>query len=373
MIDQIEITNFQSHKHSHFSLSDKLNIIKGRTHSGKSCIVRALKWAVENRPKGGGDKFRNDQSKKNSTVSVSLSFSDGSFISREKTSKRNSYITSEHKEPFDAIKLDVPEEVRDVMKLKPHNIRSQGDGYFLIDKTGGQVATSLNNVVGLKIIDDVKAKAKKLVSSFSNRLQVLNTQVEEIESELGSESFASARKIGSLISQYDYEDTIYSTIVDEVEEIESILSEIKESREVIDLYDAYKGLSGKTDRLNNELQYLSNAESDTRYIYDVKEAISEHRLNLEIYNKILPIIPKLDSLKDDISMLYEIEQTAFKVEKVYLDIRNKKSFVAEAADSLESYEDRLIELGLELEKRIDYCDKCGAHKKHWNKKEVRDA
>lgn len=373
MIEQIEISNIQAHKYSHLTLSDKLNIIKGRTHSGKSCIIRALKWAIENRPKGGGDKLKNDQAKKDDAVSVSVLFSDGKFISREKTRKNNSYISSEHKDPFDAIKLDVPDEIREIIKLTSNNIRSQGDGYFLIDKTGGQIATALNDVVGLKIIDETKLKAKKLVSSFTNRLQVLDSQIEEAELELKSPEFKVAERIGKLLSEYDYEDTFYSTIIDEIEEISNIYSKIKNNRSVVYSYNRMSQIEDKVKELEKLITNFEELEENISHILDIKSDIDKSAIYLERYNNISHIKPIISSINREIEAYFEIEQASSKIRRVYLDIKKNRSFIADAAEALESYENKLIELELELEKRLDYCDKCGAHRKHWNKKEVRDA
>ena len=52
MIKEISIKNFQSHKDSHIELSDGVNIIVGASDSGKSSLIRAIKWLATNRPSG---------------------------------------------------------------------------------------------------------------------------------------------------------------------------------------------------------------------------------------------------------------------------------------------------------------------------------
>ena len=56
MIKKIQIQNFQSHKETTLKLDPGVNIIVGTTDSGKTSILRALRWVIWNRP--SGDDFR---------------------------------------------------------------------------------------------------------------------------------------------------------------------------------------------------------------------------------------------------------------------------------------------------------------------------
>ena len=56
MIQTGVIRNFQSHKKSILNLSKGVNVIVGKTDSGKSAIIRALRWLFTNTP--SGDAFR---------------------------------------------------------------------------------------------------------------------------------------------------------------------------------------------------------------------------------------------------------------------------------------------------------------------------
>ena len=58
MIQSLQINNFQSHKYSVMELHKGVNVIIGPSDSGKTTILRALRWLVWNRP--SGDAFRSD-------------------------------------------------------------------------------------------------------------------------------------------------------------------------------------------------------------------------------------------------------------------------------------------------------------------------
>ena len=52
MIKQINIKNFQSHKSTQLKLDPGVNVIVGSSDSGKTAIIRAYLWVVDNRPLG---------------------------------------------------------------------------------------------------------------------------------------------------------------------------------------------------------------------------------------------------------------------------------------------------------------------------------
>ena len=56
MISQLTLRNFQSHKASRLRFHPGVNVITGPSDSGKTALLRALLWAVRNRP--SGDAFR---------------------------------------------------------------------------------------------------------------------------------------------------------------------------------------------------------------------------------------------------------------------------------------------------------------------------
>ena len=58
MIQSLALKNFQSHKDTLIKFDPGVNVIVGSTDSGKSAIIRALRWLVWNRPIG--DKMRSN-------------------------------------------------------------------------------------------------------------------------------------------------------------------------------------------------------------------------------------------------------------------------------------------------------------------------
>ena len=70
-IKKVNLVNFQSHKDTTIEFDKGLNIIVGASDSGKTSILRGIKWALYNDP--SGDYFIREGE---SECSVTIYFSD---------------------------------------------------------------------------------------------------------------------------------------------------------------------------------------------------------------------------------------------------------------------------------------------------------
>ena len=76
-IEKVILENFQSHKFTSVEFDRGLNIIVGASDSGKTAILRAIKWALYNDP--AGDYFIREGA---TEASVSIFFSDKTSIKK---------------------------------------------------------------------------------------------------------------------------------------------------------------------------------------------------------------------------------------------------------------------------------------------------
>ena len=367
MIDQIEFVNFQGHRYTILDFSPGLNVITGRTHSGKSSLMRGIQWALENKPRGAGDKYKRDFTKPSDPISVSIAFSEGTYISREKTNKHNAYTSSEHPDPFLSLKTDVPDEIKEITKLKPHNFQSQKDKYFLISKTSGQVASELNKVVGLKIIDDKSAKIKRIVSDLTDRDKVLKSQIKATEERLKSDEFKIADSIkinldmlDEYIDMYDSDSEALSTLIETVKEIDRHEKVIKE---YIDMNEVEKLLPKIKSKIND----LAVIEEKILAVQEISLMVESWGAELDQANKIVALEPLVLKIRKMLADIGSIESAIFEVGNIARDIALANREIKYSDEVIELNEDKLIKLEIELEKIIDYCTRCGAHKKYWRK------
>ena len=166
MIQSLEIQNRQSWASCRIDFSPCVNVIVGRGTGGKSALLRALRWPLENT---SGDSqishwiMRESKGKSKNLVldgesSVTITKPQGT-LRRFKNPKMNGYEVSG--KTLTGVGVAVPEEAKDFFNLTEINIQGQHDPHFLISLPGTQVSAYLNRVVG---IDEINTYLKSAAS-----------------------------------------------------------------------------------------------------------------------------------------------------------------------------------------------------------------
>lgn len=172
MIDAIELSDWEGHKESLLEFSDTVTVILGKSHNGKSSIIRGFDWILNNRPVSTAYFPRG---KKNPESNVSISTEDG-FISRIRNKKKNFYETEDG--VFTALRTGVPDEVKDFLGMTEINIQLQKDVHYMLTDTPGKRAKRLNEIAGLSEMDDALEKVNKfhrlVKSQYDAKTIILN-------------------------------------------------------------------------------------------------------------------------------------------------------------------------------------------------------
>jgi exonuclease SbcC len=133
-----------------------VNVLVGESDSGKSAIIRALNWVVNNKP--SGDSFRSHWENSYTGVGVVV---DKFIVWRDK-GKENIYAIKLEKDlgksieslqVFRSFNQDVPEEIKNLLNISPLSLQSQFSSPFLLSMSSGEVAKYLNKIVHLDKID----------------------------------------------------------------------------------------------------------------------------------------------------------------------------------------------------------------------------
>lgn len=203
-INSILIENFQSHKNTHISFHPGFNSITGPSDQGKSSILRAIKWALYNEPRGM-EFIRHGAS----FAKVTIEMSSGFTIIRERSKNRNRYtVINPDGVPvvLEGFGNGVPEEV-----YKAHgmprvfldtgseislNLGEQLEGPFLLSQNAAVRARALGRLTGIHILD----RAVKDCISDSRRMGLnserLKDEIKDADKKLeefsGLESVAEA-------------------------------------------------------------------------------------------------------------------------------------------------------------------------------------
>lgn len=360
MIEQIEISNFQGHKHSSLTLSSHVNVIRGSTHSGKSSVIRAIKLLLLNRPTGEG--FKSDFAKKEDQIHVAMAFSEGSFISREKNSAKgvNSYLTSLSDEPLDTIGVAVPEEIPQVSGLGAENLQSQNERYFFLELSPGKVAKKLNEVVGLEIINDKQKKAKSIISKAKSSASAVQEEIEDAELKLKQydyldEALPLASDINRLISDKD-------RLVDHLSDLVIILRDIGLEEKRITSSESIISLKTELEAVKILFKDKKLVQEYTEDIQSLLESIADSQETVEVADSWIGLEEEVKAIKELDIWLRNRRVEADKIKALYLGIENKRKSIVEADRRLKIKSKELSD----LKESLSYCGECGADKEHWN-------
>lgn len=175
MIKHLSLVNFQGHRASSFKFHPGVNVIVGQSDSGKTSIIRALKWLATNRP--SGDSFKRHGK---DAVKVTVQTEEDTIV-RFRNKSRNTYRMNGG-ERFAAVGTGVPEDILKALNLSDINWQLQHDPPFLISESAGDVAKKLNDIAGLSIID-------RCFSNLASEKRENDSQIRDLE-----ETVAETRK-----------------------------------------------------------------------------------------------------------------------------------------------------------------------------------
>lgn len=282
MISSIQIQNFQSHKDTRLDLHDGVNIIVGASDSGKSAIVRALKWLVWNKP--GGEAFRSNWG---GDTDVSVELKGGDIVSRLRAAKANAYVLNGM--GFKAFGAEPPEEVSKILNLGEVNLQQQLDGPFLLDATPGQVAQYLNSVAHLDTIDAAISNIGKWTREIESRVKHLEETREARENDLKGFAYlddmentvAEAEALNLRIEVQKKRGEDLSTFVDAVYEVEDKLGRLSTLTRlsaplnaILEGFEKQKAANRRLEELEILLDKIDKADKPLKKL-DALRSVSE--------------------------------------------------------------------------------------------------
>lgn len=234
MITKIEIKNFQSHKNTVLEFDKGVNVICGESDNGKSAVIRAIRWVVENQPQGTEKINSNWNEDFKEPLSVKL-YTEKGYVERIRDKKRNGYNICKNGEKeivLDAIGKGVPKEVTDFLNVSDVNFQFQLDPPYLLTKSAGEASKYLNEIVHLDSIDKIMSIADSDKRQLSSEQKIVESDVKKLEEELkNTEWIDEAERLYTRVSKYDEH---ISSSNDELIGLNEQISE-HESLKIVDL------------------------------------------------------------------------------------------------------------------------------------------
>lgn len=174
MIKSLKIKNYQSHRNTKLEFCSGINGIIGKSLNGKTAILRALGWLINNQPKGFAFHSHFASSK---DTNVAITLEDGTKISRNKKYYKIRKPQATKPTSFKGRKI-IPEEIKDKLNISELNFQNQLDPLFLIASPPGRIAETINTITKVEKID-------QWIKSINKKRNRLRGEQDIIQADLG--------------------------------------------------------------------------------------------------------------------------------------------------------------------------------------------
>ena len=318
MIKNIDIELWQSHKKTSLPLDPGVNMLTGDTESGKSAVLKAVDWIINNNP-GGEDLegARSNWDKKKGVTKGSIA-TDSHTVTRIKSNSNNEYQLDG--ESFKAFGQGVPKEVQDALNIGPINIQRQEDKkaegrhLFLLTASSGEIARYLNKIVDLDIIDKAHTNIEKVKRRTSTELSIHQDTLKDQQREL-KEDFADLecrerdidalakleRESAALKRSLDSLTQLNNSIARENQAIVPLMKRIGAEEQVNRLLETARSISADAERLRT-LNRLTREIEDNQRICDSLSGAGKAEKQIDgllgLVREIEQLKRRRDSLRD---------------------------------------------------------------------------
>ncbi len=182
MLKSLRIRNYQSHRDTTLSFVPGITGIIGKSLSGKTTCLRALRWVARNKP--AGFSFHSHFAETKDTI-VDITTSDDTVVTRAGGNKKYYNMTG-LKKPLQGFGRQVPDIIEQKLNLKEVNIQEQWDVPFLITSPPGQVAETINKATNVEKINDWVREINRESNRLKSKAEVIRNDIDELEDKIES-------------------------------------------------------------------------------------------------------------------------------------------------------------------------------------------
>ncbi len=287
VIEEVILRGFQSHINTSFNLQNGLNVITGPSDSGKTAIIRAIRWVAFNEPQG--EAFVNENV---GEAEVTILLTNGSIITKRRRKGKTSYVVQESKNGVESVfeKSEVPLEVTQLLGIEKQtfgdfeaalNFSFQLDPPFLISETASAGAKILGKLAGTESVD----LAIKGVSKDTHATRNMRSQAEkDIE-----------RINGSLLDYLGIDDAKQS-----LETAEMLIEQVETSHTKFETLKEYRHLLlSRRVSLTEQLEKLDKLQ----HVPQLMRETAEIEKSQQRYDSLLQLYSDGNRLEERISKL----------------------------------------------------------------------
>lgn len=286
MLEKIVIKNFQSHRDTELILSDGVNVIVGDTDSGKSSVLRALTWAIDNKCDDSSFIRRGENE-----VSVELTFDD--FTVERKRDKDNIYNLTVGKktQKFKAFKQAIPSDIVDLLNMSDVNIQSQLEAPFLLSQSAGEVAKTLNRMVDLSIIHESISEIKKQVLFNNREIENISKQIED--NKILLEQFGFIPALEKKVEGYECLAKEQVALETKISDQAKLMSRFYTYRDKVDSFDEILAVEDKVNKATESISKYKKQAQQIKTIATLIDSICDNQTEYKRLEKLIELDPKV--------------------------------------------------------------------------------
>jgi exonuclease SbcC len=331
MIKSLKIKNFQSHKNSELDFHKGLNIISGSSGKGKTGLLRALKFNLQNNPSN-----ESIHSFWNTDTSTFVNI-DNHTIERTKTKSKNYYKLDD--ETFTAIGRNVPEEIESIINMNNTNIQNQHDSHFLFSDTPGNVAKHFNKIANIDLIDVVTKNVKSGKTQVKRKIENLKENIKATKLEL--DRFKDLEYLEGQLEVLRNKENEFKSNQTTIKQIKTIIERMKELESKIKLLPKLNKVYGTIvellDILTKSNQITVKQTKIKGFLTQIENTVS----NIDSKSK----KAKLDTLVEKLILSRknsrELTEILEKGSKLLDSIKNKEFNIKEAKSKIEKLKNQV--------------------------------
>ncbi|MDQ0206271.1 AAA family ATPase [Alkalicoccobacillus murimartini] len=392
-ITDVRLENFQSHLDSRFSFTDGLNVLIGQSDSGKTAVIRGIRWALFNQPRGtdfirAGSDF----------VRVTVQFDNGNKVIRERTSSKNRYMIEKAGEPqqvFESFGQHVPEEVLQLHGMRALKIdrdheltihlAQQLDGPFLLEQPGSMRAKTIGRISGAHFLDAAIRDTSRDLSSLNQSKRWSEEQTENLQQELEpyKDIVTTGQKLQQAYSELEEittKQTALETLQDKqktlqtntesIHEVKRQLQAVAELPKIDQLFqtiqtttmrltaftklrDQYQSYEQQTERVKQQLEStkeIEQAELTRRKSEELETRRSKLAYLNKQFMKLLQVKAKAENVMEQTTFVQEID-TNWQEDMKQLE--QKRQRLSLLSDQYQQLQKQLVEQRTRAQKTIE--------------------
>ncbi len=250
MLSKLVVTGFQKHDKKITIEFNQVTTIVGPTDTGKSALLRALRWICQNVP--SGNSFI---SHSKDVVTVRL-LVDDHLVVHKRTKNLNIYKLDE--KVYKAFGGKVPDTIVALLNVSDLNFQAQLDSPFWFCETPGKVSQELNQIVNLSEIDNTLTNIASELRKARSTIDVCETRLADAIEQKKSLSWVVEfnRRLSSLEQQRETLDLTCQkrlALADLIFSIQSLITECKRVEQLIVAGNSVLKLVEKAEATHQEL------------------------------------------------------------------------------------------------------------------------